>query len=201
MLTHFCRQSETLQSQLHNFSNESTQEANITYAREIEYDRQMAEMSTTISTLETKLRRYEKTQTRNGKEPADSLNGEDSSHQVKLLSEEVVLLRNKIANHNSENLAMKSRLEAAVDRTTRLEGELQTAKSSQHNDVLASEFLRGNKTTMKGRRRHVGSSNGASMRSAMLLNSSQGERTEKIGQVVDQIDSFAASTGKYLLQI
>eukprot|EP00536_Pseudo-nitzschia_multiseries_P011206 jgi/Psemu1/307996/fgenesh1_kg.370_\ len=38
----------------------------------------------------------------------------------------------------------------------------------------------------------------ASIRTAMLLNSSRSERTEKIGQVVDQIDSFAASTGKYL---
>merc|ERR1712137_1349765 len=143
-------------------------------------------------------RRYEKTQTRNWKEPADSVNEEDTSHQVKLLSEEVVRLRDKIANHNSENLAMKSRLKAAVDRTNRLEEELQSTKSSQNNDVLTSEFLRGNKTTVKGRRRHVGSSKSASMRSAMLLNSSQGERTEKIGQVVDQIDSFAASTGKYL---
>ena len=156
----------------------------------------MAEMSTTIASLEAKLKLYEKAQTLI--EQADSVHEEQTSNQVKLLSEEVVRLRDKIANHTSESLAMKSRLKAAVEKTNRLEEELQTTKSSQNSDIMTSELLRGSKNTMKGRRRHVGNSNGASMRSAILLNSSHGERTEKIGQVVDQIDSFAASTGTNL---
>lgn len=195
-----CRQSETLQIQLRSFSNESTQEANVIHAKEVEYDRQIADLSTTISTLEAKIRRYERVTVGNQNRTAESLDGEQMPNQIKNLSEEVLRLRDKIANHNSEYLAMKNRLKAAVDRSNRLEDELQTVKLSTNSDGRTSEQLgHGYKQASSGKRRHLGASNSSSIRTAMLLNSTHGDRTEQIGQVVDQIDSFAASTGECIL--
>lgn len=124
----------------------------------------------------------------------ESQNGQEMPNQIKNLSEEVLRLRDKIANHNSEYLAMKNRLKAATDRSSRLEDELQTMKLSTKNDGEPLGFKKGS----GGKRRYVGSSNNtSSIRNAMLLNSTNGDRTEQIGQVVDQIDSFAASTGEF----
>ena len=153
-------------------------------------------MSTTISNLEAKVRGYEKESTKNQNQPEISQNDQKPPRHVKLLSEEVVRMRDKIANHNSECLAMKNRLKAAVDRSNRLEEELQTAKSSSDHNTKTPAPFRGHNNVSGGRRRHAGASHSGSIRTAMLLHSSQGDRTEQIGEVVDQIDSFAASTGK-----
>ncbi len=127
---------------------------------------------------------------------AESLDGQQMPNQIKNLSEEVLRLRDKIANQNSEYLAMKNRFKAAVDRSNRLEDELQTVKLSTNSDGRTTEQSgHGYKKASSGKRRHVGALNSSSIRTAMLLNSSHGDKTEQIGQVVDQIDSFAASTG------
>lgn len=186
--------SETLQIQLRSFSNETTQEATIIHAKEIQYDRQIADMSITISELEAKLRNYEKLSPDSSGLQANSLNDQKLPHQIKFLSEEVVRLRNKIGSLTSESLTMKSRLKTAVERSNKLEDELQIAKMSSNCD----EITHGRNTAPGGRRRTYNSTKSDSIRTAMLLNSLNGERTEQIGEVVDQIDSFAASTGKYL---
>lgn len=192
--------SETLQNQLRSFSNETTHEATIVHAKEIQYDRQIADMSLTISKLEAKIRQYEKVSPNTSKTPAGSLDDEKLPNHIQVLSEEVVRLRDKIANQNSESLAMKNRLKAAIDSSTKLEEELQTAKISSNSDeVIYDSTARGrNNNTSGGRRRNFGAPSSGSIRTAMLLNSSTSDRTEQIGEVVDQIDSFAASTGRYL---
>jgi len=191
--------SDTLQIQLRSFSNETTHEASIVHAKEIQYDRRIADMSITISELEEKLRQYEKLPPNNLPASIDSLNDQKIPHEIKLLSEEVVRLRDKIANHSSESLAMKSRLKAAVDRSNKLEDELQIAKMSSNSDEpLYDSKEQGRHTASSGRRRNFGAMHNSSIRTAMMLNSTRGERTEQIGEVVDQIDSFASSTGKYL---
>jgi hypothetical protein len=114
-----------------------------------------------------------------------------------VLSEEVVRLRDKIANHNSESLATKNRLKAAVDRSNKLEEELQIARFSPNSDeIIYDSSVQGRNAASGGRRRNVGPPTKGSIRTAMLLNASRGDGAEQIGQVVDQIDSFAASTGE-----
>ena len=154
-------------------------------------------MTLTISRLEAKLRHCERAEVNNTNPQVDSLNGQNAPHHIKELSEEVVRLRDKIAHHNSESLAMKSRLTAAIDRSKLLEEELQVAKISSNTNGMISESLeQGYGMTVPGRRRgKLGAKSSGSIRTAMLLNSSRGHRTEQIGEVVDQIDSFAASTG------
>ena len=164
------------------------------HAKEVQYDRQIADMATKISKLESKIRQYEKVSPNSSGASADSIDNRKLPHQIKLLSEEVLRLRDKIVNQNSESLAMKSRLQTAVDRSKELEEDLYIAKMSLNSDAATQ----GHTTVSGGRRRNTGTP--ASIRTAMLLNSSYSDRTEQIGQVVDQIDSFAASTGQYFIQ-
>uniref|UniRef100_A0A448Z5I5 Golgin-84 n=1 Tax=Pseudo-nitzschia multistriata TaxID=183589 RepID=A0A448Z5I5_9STRA len=191
-------QSETLQIQLRSFTNETTHEATMVHAKEIQYDRKIADMSLTITKLEAEVREYEKVNSQDPNPSAGSFNDAELSNRIKVLSEEVVRLRDKIANHNSESLAMKNRLKVAVDRSKKLEDELLIYRNSPGADGDRYDSMEQNlKPGIYSKRRHGAQANG-SIRNAMLLNSSRGDRAEKIGQVVDQIDSFAASTGKYL---
>jgi len=189
-------QSQTSQMQLRNFSKETTQEANIVHAKQIQYDRKMADMSLIILKLEAKLREYEKL----SPEHTASFNDDETPNQIKSLSEEVLRLRDKIANQNSESLAMKNRLKVAVDRSNKLEDELIVSRTSANSDGNTYESMERALYPKSGggRRRHGNPPSTTSIRTAMLLNSPGGDRTEQIGHVVDQIDSFAVSTGKYL---
>jgi hypothetical protein len=94
---------------------------------------------------------------------------------------------------NSESLAIKHRLKSAVDKANKLEDELANANSSNNRDDVYDSMERAQ---ISRRRRGVPSSSG-SIRSAMRLDSSTGDRSEKIGQVVDVVDSFAVSTGTF----
>jgi len=152
-------------------------------------------MSLTILELEAKLRKSETEPPSNPNSQIDSSNEAIAPNRVKVLSEEVVKLQDRIANQNSERLAMKSRLKAAIEKSSRLEEELQNSKSALDSDRKSYSLAAQGSGR---RRRNNGLSSNESIRTAMLLNSSAGDRTEQIGQVVDHIDSFAASTGEFL---
>ena len=187
-----------MQMQLRNISKETTQEANIVHAKQIQYDRQIADMSLTISKLEAKLKEHEKISPIDSNTRRSSFNDEEISNRIKLLSEEVVRLRDKVANQNSESLAMKSRLKEAIGKSKKLEDELMLARASSNGDGDVYDSMERARNPGAGgrRRRHGAAPPSGSIRSAMLLNSSGGDRTEQIGEVVDQIDSFAFSTGE-----
>ena len=120
--------------QLRSFSKETTQEANIIHAKQIQSDRQIADMSLTISKLEAKLREYDKLSLNNDSNaPTSSFNDDENPNQIKILSEEVLRLRDKLANQNSVSLSMKNRLKVAVDRSNNLEDQLMVAKTSSNN--------------------------------------------------------------------
>jgi len=169
------------------------------HAKELQYDRKIADMSLTIAKLEAKVRVFENLPQKTSNQSTTSLSDEDMPSRIKVLSEEVVRLGDKVANYNSESLALKNRLKVAVDRSNKFEEELMIAKTlSNGNGDFYDSIERGGGKGSTGRRRRHGAPSSGSIRTAMLLNSSRGDRTEKIGEVVDQIDSFAASTGKYL---
>ncbi|OEU07922.1 hypothetical protein FRACYDRAFT_250547 [Fragilariopsis cylindrus CCMP1102] len=143
------------------------------------------------------LREYDKLSPDNDSNVStSSFNDDENPNQIKFLSEEVLRLRDKVANQNSVSLSMKNRLKVAVDRSNTLEDQLMVAKTSSNNgdgDVYDS-MERARAPISGGRRRWQ--ANPPTMSS--YISSGGGERTEQIGQVVDQIDSFAVSTGKYL---
>jgi hypothetical protein len=202
LLLEFCLQSEALHQQLRAMSRETTQEASAVHTKQLQYDRQIADMSLTISKLQAILREAEKEPSgESGVLEPTKGNDDEMANQIKLLSEEVLRLREKVANHNSESLTMKNRLRAAVDRATKADDELAAAVTSTNGNDMYDSMERAGPSSGNGlgRRRRTGAPlPSGSIRSAMRLNPGQGERTEQIGNVVDALDSFAVSTGKYL---
>jgi hypothetical protein len=186
-----------LHQQLRAMSRESTQEASAVHAKQIHYERQIAQMSLTISKLEASLR---ETQNASGREAAttdsDIASEDAKAEQIAVLSEEVFRLRDKIASHNSEALATKGRLQSATDRANKLEKDLAVATTKGDNDYSSIEF--GASSSGLDRCRRRGANQTSSIRSVMQLDIGQGERREQLGNAVDVMDSFAVTTGKYL---
>ena len=182
-------------------SKESTEEATSTQVQQIQYERRVAEMTLTISRLEASLRDAQKEKSKgekiNNRDPAD----EELAQQVKLLSEEVVRLRDNLGNSSSELKTLKSRLQVALERASRAEDELASATALVGSDMYdAMELGSGNREASIAtarRRKPVGHQN-STIRAAMMLTSAQGDRTEQLGKVVDAVDGFAVTTGKYL---
>ncbi len=171
------------------------------HAKQIQYDRQIADMSLTISKLEASLREAARQDPMDTAISESVVNENEMVKQIKGLSEEVVRLRDKLATQSSESLAMKHRLRAATDRARQAEEELAIAKSSANDEPDMYDALERANTSSGGRRRKIGTTATGSIRSAMRLESGHGERSEQIGQVVDAVDSFAVSTGKCFIPI
>jgi hypothetical protein len=190
-----------LHRQLKEMSKESTQEATSTQVQQLQYERRVAEMTLTISRLEASLRDAQNENTKgeniNNRDPAD----EELAQQVKLLSEEVVRLRDNLGNSSSELKTLKSRLHVALERASKAEDELASAAAFGGSDVYNSmELGSGNRESSNAtaRRRKAGGSQNSTIRAAMRLTSAQGDRTEQLAKVVDAVDDFAVTTGKYL---
>lgn len=188
--------SEALQIQLREMSKESTLEASASHVMQLQYDRKVADLELTISKLQRE--RAQKDTKGQDSTAASSIDEDhEMSTQVKLLSEQLISLREKISNQSSETSALKNRLQIAVDRAQKAEDELAMAASSGANgDHDSAE--KGNLQLGLGRRRRNNAPSSGSIRTAMRLNTGQGERTEQIGKVVDVVDSFAVTTGTML---
>jgi Cu/Ag efflux protein CusF len=179
--------------QLRELSKETKQEAMMVHQKQLQAERTIAKMSLTISTLETSLQEAEKNGFSASATSEQSMKEDEMVKRVQLLSEEVVRLHDKIAGHTSESLAMKHRLKAAVDKANKLEEELATSKSSQNGDCFAYDSI---ERTQIARRRKPGfNANAGTIRSAMRLDASGGEKSHQIGRAIDWVDSFASSTG------
>lgn len=186
-----------MHQQLVEMSKESTQEASSVQVRLLEYQRRAAEMELTISRLEASLRDAQAGRLDRGGTGNAGASDERIKQQAKLLSEEVVRLRDKLGNSSGELLALKSRLQAALARASKAEEELASTNARVGNDIYDSleQASDGGPLTLT-RRRKTGGSQSSTIRSAMRLNPGQGERTEQIGKVVDAVDSFAVTTGE-----
>lgn len=179
--------------QLKDLSQESKQEATSVHQKQLQAERQIADMSLTISKLEVCLREAEKRGKQESLSSDRKVKEDEMAKQIHFLSEEVVRLRDKTAGHNSESLAMKSRLKSAVDKANKLEDELALAGISHNGDGDVYGSMERIQTSK--RRRPGTTTNSVSIRSAMRLDASGGERTQQIGQAIDAVDSFAVSTG------
>lgn len=179
-------QSEALHQELREMSKESTQEASVVHAKQVQYERKVAELELTVSKLQRKRNQKEASGDSSESVPSDN----ELSNQVKLLSEELMRLREKVSCQNSESLTLKNRLQTAIVRAEKAEEELVMA-SADGNSIYDSM-----EKANRPRRRRGGAPPTGSIRTAMHLNAGSGERAEKIGKVVDVVDSFASSTGK-----
>lgn len=177
-----------MHQQLREMSKESTQEASVVHAKQAQYERKVAELELTITKLQRELSQREAPGDNTESLPSD----DELSNQVKVLSEELMRLREKVSFQSSESLTLKSRLQTAIARAEKAEEELVSA--SANGNGLYDSMEKGTRP----RRRKGANSQSGSIRTAMNLNPGNGERAEQIGKVVDVVDSFAVTTGKYL---
>lgn len=179
--------------QLRDFSKEATREVTMVHQKQLQAERQIADMSLTISKLEASLREAERGSTKEHAIAAQTHQDAEMTNQIQLLSEEIVRLRDKLAGHSSESLATRNRLNAALERAAKLEDELSLARTSQSNGNDIYDSMERAQTSR--RRRPGASADVGSIRSAMRLDATGGERSKQIGQAIDVVDSFAVTTG------
>jgi len=173
-------------------SKESSQEASSVHALEVQYQRQVADLTVEVSRLHAALRNARK-EKRSEQDKSKPPNDFVVPQQVQLLSDEILKLQDKLAQSSGELTTLKSRVKAANERANKAEDELAAA--------TLDGLERASSTSVGGisRRKLVdGGGSSATIRAAMKLNHGQGDRTEQIGKVVDAVDAFAATTGKYL---
>jgi chromosome segregation ATPase len=187
-----------MQKELREMSKETTQEASSVYAKQLQYDRQIADLNVTISKLQSSLREAERNPSSEytGKSSINSDDG-DVANQVKTLSEEVLRLREKVASFQSESLTMKHRLKSAMDRAGKAEDHLAEAiTTTASNDDFDSMERGPTGNGMSRRRKGGGNKSMGSIRSTLRLEPGQGEGREHLGKVVDVVDGFAVTTGR-----
>jgi len=172
---------------LKDISNERTEEATNARIKQNKHDRQIAELTLQISRMQQEATAVTSGSSSDLREVSNNkAEVQELKNQVKELSEEVLKSREKTAGYSSEMATMKSRLKSAIDRANKAERDLE--------DALATDRMeRGVKQGMRRRGTGKSSAGTTSISSAMHL-----DKTEKVAKVVDSLDSFSVSTGKYL---
>lgn len=170
--------------------------------RQNQFDRKVAELTQQISRLKEQVAEASTTSVdaggRDFNRSTSANDGEvrDLRNQIKELSEEILKTREKAGNYSSEVSTLKSRLASAIDRADKAEAALDEAMvAATASDASFDRMERGPPTSGNMRKRggKRQGSGAASIRSAMQLN-----EQERVGKVVDVLDDFSVSTGKYL---
>lgn len=190
-MTHIKSQAEILHQQLRDMSKENSQEASAVHVLQVQHQRQVEDLRLELSRLQA-MRRDGTSQVSFVDQDSDPQNNNELSHQVKLLSQEVLKLREKLAHSSGEIKALKSRFKAANDRATKAEDELAIV-TLDGIERAASSSLGGSSA-----RKPTEGGSSSTIRAVMRLTPGRGDRTEQIGIVVDAVDKFAVATGKYL---
>jgi len=195
---------ETLQNELRDVSKERTDEAASNHAKQIKTDRQVAELSHTITRLESELRIAKNNGSMGG---STASSDQEGAKQIRELSEELLTQREKIANCHSEISTLKSRLKVANERTRTAEIALEEADSRNGmKDVGWRDVERAPISGDSGMRRRGGGTHsrrsakndGESMRAALHLDAVRSRSSEQIGKALDGVDAFLVSSGKFL---
>jgi uncharacterized coiled-coil DUF342 family protein len=193
---------QTLHQELEEMSMERTEEAAAAHARHLQNDRKIADMSVTISRLQSNLRDAKRASFDDNRDSLYSSGEDEKTLQIKTLSEQVLWQQEKIGQSKSEISALKSRLQVAISRADKAEGAMSSFHNSDdiYDRMEGAPLSGGSNDGRRTMRRRGGSGNpndsyGGSIRSAIRLSPGQGESTEKIGKAIDVVDSFSVQTG------
>jgi hypothetical protein len=193
LLTHLQSQVEMLHQQLRDMSKESSEEVSSIHVLQVQYQRQVADLTLEVSRLHAALGEAPNQSSAGDKDQSTLSKDNLLSQQVILLSEEVLKLRDKLALSSGELKTLKTRVKAANERAAKAEDQLAA--------VTLDGIERAAATSLSGVpiRKHMGGgASSASIRAVMRLSHGQGDGTEQIGKVVDVVDMFAVTAGKYL---
>lgn len=181
-------------------SKERTEEASAAHARQLQNDRKIADMSATISRLQSSLREVKRAPFDDSRDSVYSVGEDEKTVEIRTLSEQILRQQETIGQSKSEISALKSRLKGAISRADNAEGALSSLQNYDDLfDRMESAPLSGGvnndgRSTMKRRGGRGDPCDGGSIRSAMQLK--QGHSGEKIGKAIDVVDSFSVQTGK-----
>lgn len=204
-------QTATLHDELRDAAKERSDEAAVALATQRQHDRQVADLGSTVSRLQSRLREKEEmlqhlsTRTsrslpgmNNGDEvDSDQLLNQELKKQILELSDQIIRQRKKIDNVVSEKSALHRRLQDATARA-----EIAEKALASSNDAAADSFLdveHGPQSPVL-RIRHMRRRNrGTSIRGAINLPQGHaGDRKESLGKAIDVFDKLTFQTGDNL---
>jgi hypothetical protein len=206
---------EALQQELNEISKERTEEASSAQARQMQHDRKVADLESTISRLQASLREQKNGSLAHASssaaaDPRRTQELEDCKRQIAGLSEQLLRQQGRAEASKSEILALKGRLQSATIRAEEAEKKSATAQmgtpstSSQIYQMEGGGVAYSNpgvRRRVKGGMGRVrgGSSSVRSIRSALNLGSGRtGPGMEPIVATIDGIDSWMVDTGSFL---
>lgn len=181
-----------MQRELRDVSKERAEEASSIRTKQLQYDRQLADMSLTISKLQASLRDAQRGSSHEGENGSrlgdgDSNNNNNKAWEIQNLSEQLVRQQEKLERATTEISALRSRLQVASYRAEKAEDAL---ASMDTYDVERAPVSGMRRRGLKQRRDDTGS-----IRSAMRLTSTTNENTERIGKAIDAVDRFSVDAG------
>lgn len=205
---------EALRQELHDITQERTEETYEAQARQQQHDREIADLNANVSRLEANLRDMKKTTSATGETtgevtPSNEQTGSRQSKEVEelkkkvaSLSEQAIRLQDKNDRFKTEILAMKNRLQASNARAESAEQALAAAPPASTTQMYQAEagvsYASGIRRRIKGGRGRS-STSVRSMRSALNMRPGQvGECTEQVAVTIDALDSFLVETGSYM---
>jgi chromosome segregation ATPase len=210
---------EALQQELNEISTERTEEASSAQARQMQHDRKLADLESTISRLQASLRQQKNGSLVQASSSSAATAGKDSratqeleecKREIAGLSEQLLRQQGRAEVSKSEILALKGRLQSA---TIRAEAAEKSATAHMGTPSSTTQIYQmeggggvaysnpGVKRRVKGGMGRVrgGSSSVRSIRSALNLGSGRtGPGMEQIVATIDGIDSWMVDTGSFL---
>ena len=158
-------------------------------------------MSVTISRLQATIRDSKQASFGDSRDSVYSSDDGERSTRINSLSEQVLKQQESIARSKSEISTLKNRLKVAVARADKAEESLSAMEDSDYiyDRMEAATLSASSRSTMRNRGGRASAS--ASIRSAINMNSGQGEKREKLGNAIDAVDSFSVQTGKCILML
>lgn len=184
-----------MQQELRDISKERSVETSSNRSKQLQFDRQIAEMSLQISRLQASLREAQK----GPEEYVAHGDPGSSSNQIKELTREVVRLQEKLGQSGSEVSALRNRLVVAAERAEKAEqalveeGDIENSPSSGNS----IPFGRGGGGVVSSMRRRNKRGYG-SIRSSLHLDNVQDVNAKRLVKAIDIADRISVDTGKFL---
>ena len=184
----------TLKGEIDQLNRERSAETTDGHRRQLQHDREAAELKQTILKLQTENDRLV-----NGQNLGKPL-GDDELSRIRELSEEVLKQRERLSHVQSENSTLKKRLQTAMDRASKAEATLESVTittGGESTDIEVGEALMIGGPRRR-RARGIDTDRFGSMRSALKVDTIQGGSSQAIGKALDSIDAFLSQSGKIL---
>jgi len=164
-------------------------------ARQKQFDRRVADLTVTITRLQSTHRTSKEEVTLSAGGASNSNKEKELEMQVASLSEDLIRQRGKLQNASTEVLTLKNRLKSALSRAETAEQAVHATRIIEAHDVERGMGGGSNKNRKKYGVR--GRKTSSSIRSALKLNGGRGNARESVGNIVDAIDALSLQTGKF----